>query len=445
MKMKLLSLLIASACAGTMPSAFAADDAAILKRLDHLEAQRKADQAEITALRNKVQQLETQKPQAAAGVSSDEAAKLHEEIVNVEKKSASRVDSVKRTLDAERDKLKINGYMSVYGVKATDRALTLGSGVDNQINFKSDTVAAVQFDYQLTDRVNAVVQLQSAGKNNYDLKAPWAFLGYKLTDSTKIRAGRMVVPNYLYADSIDVGYTYPWVRPPIEMYGVDAIEYQGVDVLQSFNFGGWNNTLQVFFGDLGGDNSGYSLHSSYGTGAGVTLNNDAWTLRASATHAEGLTLDPTLAAFKGNINYFSAAVRYDNGALFALVEGKQVRVSGDLDKLTPDTDGFYTTLGYQIGEFMPYATWAKAYSVNDADMIGVNPKQHVQSTGIGLRYNLNEKVVLKGEATKYDHFNGTLGASGLAAVPFGRLATDTAQGLDKDGATVMSLGFDAIF
>jgi hypothetical protein len=443
MKTKLLSLLIASASIGVMPSAFAADDAAILKRLDQLEAQRKADQAEIQSLRSKVQQLETQKPQAGAGVSNDEAAKLHEEIVSIDKKNASRVDSVKHSLESERDKLKINGYMSVYGVKATDRAATLGSGVDNHLGFKSDTVAALQFDYQVADKTTAVVQLQSAGKKDYQLETPWAFLRYELTPNTKIRAGRMVVPNYLYADSLDVGYTYTWVRPPVEMYGTDSIQYQGVDVLQSINFGGWNNSVQVFFGDLDGKSSGYNLQSDYGAGAAFLFNKDSWTLRASVTHAQDMTLDPMYSAYKGNINYFSGAVRYDSGALFALVEGKQVRVSGDLAKLTPDTDGFYTTLGYQLGDFMPYATWAKAYSINDSKLLGL--QQSVESTSLGLRYNLNEKVVLKGEATKYDHFNGTLGVSGLAAVPSGRTSLDTLQGLDKDGATVMSFGFDAIF
>src|SRR5690606_21735079 len=446
MNKKILSLLIAGVCASAVNPAFAASDAAILKRLDQLEAQRKADQVEIDALRTKLQQLETQKSSA---VSSDEAAKLREEIVSVDKKAASRVDSVKRSIDAEREKLKINGYMSVYGTKTTDRAVTMGTGMDNHIGFKSDTVAAIQFDYQVSSNIDAVVQIQSNGSDNYDLTTPWAFLRYNLSPSTKIRAGKMRAPVYLYADSIDVGYTYPWVRPPIEMYGVTPISYQRVDVLYTFNVGRWNNTLQVLFGDADDSNNGIDVRSDYMAGAGLTLNNDAWTVRASYTRADNTSLSgtgsPTFGP--GAIDYYSAAVRYDNGSVFALVEGKHVKTNDELNTTLPTMDGFYATLGYQFTEFMPYVTWAKTYSVDEGNLVAPFGKpQSQESLGIGLRYNLTDKVVLKGEATKYDNFNGTSGVTNF--VNQSASISDSAatlQRLDNDGVTVMSFGFDAIF
>jgi hypothetical protein len=439
MNKKLLPLLIAGVCA--MPSAFAASDAAILKRLDQLEAQRKADQAEIQALRDKVQQLETQKP-----INSDEAAKLHEEIVSVDKKAASRVDSVKHSIDAEREKLKINGYMSVYGTKSTDSAVTLGNGIDNHIGFKSDTIAAIQFDYQVNSNIDAVVQLQSAGNNEYQVEASWAFLRYNLSPSTKIRAGRMVAPVYLYADSIDVGYTYPWVRPPVEMYGTTPIRYQGVDVLQNFNFGRWSNTLQVFYGDNDGTVGGVSVTSNYLAGVGLTLNNDAWTLRTSFTHADNVGLSSGgSSSATGAIDYLSGAVRYDDGSLFALVEGKKVKTKDDLNTSLPTVEGFYTTLGYQLREFMPYVTWAKAYSVDDGNVAAPFLKQSQESVGLGLRYNLTDKVVLKGEATKYNHFDGTPGITSFTDLNTYLTNPAVSQRLDDDGVTLMSFGFDAIF
>lgn len=445
MKKKLLSLLIASACVGVMPSAFAADDAAIMKRLDKLEAQRKADQAEIDALRSKVQQLESQKPAAGTAVSSDEAAKLHEEIVNVDKKAESRVESVKHSIDTEREKLKVNGYMSVYGVKSTDSAVTLGKGIDNHISFSPDSKAAVQFDYQVNSNIDAVVQMQSAGDNDYQLTTPWAFLRYNVSPSTKIRVGRMVAPIYLYADSIDVGYTYPWARPPVEMYGTAPINYQGVDLLQNFNFGHWNNTLQFLYGDNNGDVSGVSVKGNYLAGVGLTLNNDAWTIRTSYTHADNVVIGGGgQSAGPGAIDYLSGAVRFDDGALFALVEGKHVRTNGKLNDSLPTVDGFYTTLGYQIDAFMPYATWAKAYSVDDGNL-PTFLKQSQQSLSLGLRYNLTDKVVIKGEATKYSNFDGTPGITSFTDLGTYLSNPAISQRLDQDGVTLMSFGFDAIF
>lgn len=444
MKKKLLSLVITGVCMGAIPSAFAADDAAILKRLDQLEAKRKADQVEIEALRAQVQKLEQKAAPAAAGISSDEAAKLREEIVAVDKKASSRVDSVKRSIDTEREKLKINGYMSVYGTKSTNSAVTLSSSMDNHVGFKSDTVAGIQFDYQVNPNIDAVIQLQSAanaGTEEYDVEATWAFLRYSLSPSTKIRAGRMATPNFMYAESIDVGYTYPWVRPPVEMYGVAPIRYQGIDLTQNFNTGPWNNSIQFFYGDADAANKGTT--SDYMAGAALTLNNDAWTVRASYSHVDNVAVSAAPSA-TGASNYLSGAVRYDDGGLFAMVEGKQVKTTGDFSKfIVPTVEGFYTTLGYQLDAFFPYATWAKAYTSQDGNVANPNSKQSQESLGLGLRYNLTDKVVLKGEATKYDHFNGTQGVSSF--VPAALATPAVRQSLDDDGVTLMSLGFDAIF
>lgn len=446
MQRKLISLLIACTVAGIASPAYSLDDKAVLKRLDQLEAQRKADQAEISALRGKVQQLETQK---SGAVTSTEAAQLREEIVKVDKKAATRAESVKKSIESESEKLKINGYMSVYGVKSTNKAVTLSSGVDNHIGFNSDTIAGIQFDYKLDDRIDAVVQLQAQGRDDFDVETPWAFLRYKLTPDTSVRAGRMIAPLYLYADSLDVGYTYPWVRPPVEMYGVEPQHYTGVDVIHNFNIGGSNNSVQALYGDYSTSVAGTDAATDYFAGLAMTFNLDAWTARLAGFHFEGFNLDspllPTL--MKGNLEYYSAALRYDNSKLLVLVEGRQIAPHGDLEVLLGNSDGFYTTVGYQFGKFMPYVTWAKSYTTDESSVL---VEQSQASTGLGLRYNLTDKVVIKGEATKYDHFDGTSGTSGMVTLPggggqFNPMNTSILQKLDDDGATVMSLGVDAIF
>lgn len=143
--------------------------------------------------------------------------------------------------------------------------------------------------------------------------------------------------------------------------------------------------------------------------------------------------------------YQSASLRYDNGSLLVLAEGRHVDAMDNLESLLPDSDGFYATVGYQIDKFMPYATWAKAYSTDEKTLPFVL-QQSQESIGLGLRYNLTDKVVLKGEATKYDHFDGTAGVSSFAELPASALErAATLQQLDDDGVTIMSLGVDAIF
>ena len=440
MKMKLLSVLVASSIGAATP-ALAVDNPDIMKRLDQLEMQRKADQAEIQSLRNKVQQLETNK---AAPVSSSEATKLREEIEKANTKTAKRIDSVKKSIEHEQDKLKINGYMSVYGVKSTDKYVTLDSGVDNHIGFNSDTIAGIQFTYKMDDQFDAVVQFRSEGRNDYTVETPWAFLRYKVTPSTTLRFGRLVAPLYLYADSIDVGYTYPWVRPPVEMYNTSSSLLTGVDLIQAFNFGNWNNTIQVVFADNDGSVGDLALKTNYFAGTVLTLNNDAWTFRVAGFNVDGLQIGTA----EDSLQYYAGAIRFDDGSLLVIAEGRKIDSGEKLQTVLSDSDGFYVTTGYQLDRFMPYATWAKTYTTDESLAPGLL-QQSQESVGLGLRYNLTDKVVIKSEVTQYDHFDGTAGTSGMATLPGGPTSAPInlpiLQKLDEDGATVMSLGIDAIF
>jgi len=61
-------------------------------------------------------------------------------------------------------------------------------------------------------------------------RVEWANLIYALSPDASVRIGRIVLPTFMVADSRKVGYANPWVRPPVEVYGLVPItQSDGLD------------------------------------------------------------------------------------------------------------------------------------------------------------------------------------------------------------------------
>jgi hypothetical protein len=59
----------------------------------------------------------------------------------------------------------------------------------------------------------------------------WASIGYRPDPNARIRIGRTNADMFLYADSRNVGFALPWVRPPVDFYGFAPLAaMDGIDV-----------------------------------------------------------------------------------------------------------------------------------------------------------------------------------------------------------------------
>jgi hypothetical protein len=77
----------------------------------------------------------------------------------------------------------------------------------------------------------------------------WANVKYQVTPGFSVRAGRTLLPTFLRSDTRKVAYTYPWVRPPVEVYHlVPVSNINGVDVRYHLRTGGITNTWQANYG-----------------------------------------------------------------------------------------------------------------------------------------------------------------------------------------------------
>ena len=95
--------------------------------------------------------------------------------------------------------LTINGFASI---KA---GMTMGSdeqlyGYTDDIDFKNESLFAVQVMSDLGDKLSITAQLMGRGREDFNAEFEWAFLSYQLTDNMQINAGRLRTPFYKYSD-----------------------------------------------------------------------------------------------------------------------------------------------------------------------------------------------------------------------------------------------------
>ncbi len=120
----------------------------------------------------------------------------------------------------------------------------------------------------------------SRGSDDLDLGVEWAYLQYQLTDSTSVNMGKLRLPLYIYSDSLDVGYSYHWLRTPQSVYRVAFDNYTGVSVQHNAFVGDFIFNTQVIAGTVkddveagGSELSQAELNNLIGFNASAIYNN----------------------------------------------------------------------------------------------------------------------------------------------------------------------------
>lgn len=268
-----------------------------------------------------------------------------------------------------------------------------GNGVGHSGRWSAnvDSRLGAQLSVKANSQWSAVLQVISEQRldSNYRPSVEWANVKYQATPDLSIRAGRIALPIFLAADYRKIGYTYPWVRTPVEVYGaIPFSNSDGVDASYRFNFGSVKNTTQVFVGrtDLklpGGARiearklAGFSDTVEVGalTGRVSMLTTDLTfdVLRTffdslAAFNARGAALAELYAVDHKRANAFSAGINYDPGNWYVMAEAGRMKTRSFLG----DTTGVYASAGYRLGDFTPYLGYARVRSNSSTTEPGID-------------------------------------------------------------------------
>jgi len=353
-----------------------------------------------------------------------------------------------------------------------------GAGYSHAWSADVDSLLGAQVTANLTPQLSAVLQViaEQNYDNTYRPHVEWANIGYQLTPEFTVRVGRTVLPTFLFSGTRKVAYTYPWVRPPAEIYGrVPVTSSDGVDARYRFHTGDFTHAVQANYG--GSEQSlpggGGTVKAERAWGITYTVDYHATTVHL-AYQRTTLTLESVKPIFDGfrlfgpqgiaiadqydaqnkPMSIMAAGATYDPGKYFVTAEWGRTKSRSFLGKGT----GWYASGGYRFGKFTPYITYARATADNLSDpglnlttvplflvgtAAGLNAalnsilsQKVVQNTlSVGGRWELTQSTAFK---LQYDHTDIGAGSPGVL--------TNLQPGFQRGGkVNVISATIDWVF
>lgn len=325
----------------------------------------------------------------------------------------------------------------------------------SQYSWKVDSRLGVQVAHTFNPQWQVVGQLlyRDQAEQTLDSMVSRAFVSYRPTANFRVRIGRMADETFLMSDYLDVGYAYPWVRPPIESYGlVVPHDYDGIDLTYSIPdaagvwrlkglFGRVKAVIPTGFGDNfildTNDHKGVALireqgplkmrigYSTFHLDKPIPipgqLSSGLSQLAASpivnaffpAVAGEARALHEDLSNTDGSqAGYTSLGLAYDDGKW--VVQAEVNKLSGQ-SKLTLSGLRAFASLGYRIGNFLPYVlvsgsrvpeptkagtSWAAlgpdAVLLQNGALTALNSTRMAQNTvSLGMRWDFDSRAALK--------------------------------------------------
>jgi len=316
----------------------------------------------------------------------------------------------------------------------------------------------VQLYSALTDKVSVTLGLTAeGGQSGYEVTPEWAYGTYQFTDDWGLRMGRYKGPFFMVSDYRDVGYAYPWVRPPEEVYSTNPIKsINGLDLvfqktvnnvsylLEIYGGSGSNTTLAnpntplpppappgTYAGT--GFEAEFETHNSAGFNA--QIGTEAITFRAgyysTDVHAGGFGIDEESGTFAG----VGLIVDYLNFVLYSEYIIRDTDNTQAMNYAFPDQNAWYITLGYRFRNVLPYVTLAELTEGKENDY-GTALEQ--SSVALGLRWDIDDAAAIKFEAKSTDPGE----SSGYYGAPTKMGLYD---GPMTDDGNIYTITFDTIF
>ncbi|MBK1873210.1 hypothetical protein FE848_08245 [Marinobacter sp. 1-3A] len=342
-----------------------------------------------------------------------------------------QLDSMQQQVNtAKNDRVRFNGFFSTGVAKSSNDAGF--DGITEKTSVADLSLFALQGTFDVSDKSQAVFQLVGRGAEDWDPVVEWAYLSYRPINNLQLRAGKMRLPLFMYSDSLEVGYSQPWARPPQSVYGPISIKsYVGADATYTMNLDNSAVTGQLFTGftDEEGTTGPSELRNVFGTTLSWT--DYVWTARAIVGTAQ-VNIDIDLnqdgvheyALSDGERALFlGLGLGYDDGIWQVISEVTRAKIDGEF----ADTDSAYVSVGRRFGSVTPYAVigWIESTDNDDRTFLGPALNTRRDEYSIGARWDITPGVAIKGDVTHVTGFENAAGGLDAAYVlPAGKNSTN---------------------
>lgn len=354
--------------------------------------------------------------------------------------------------------LTINGFASIKAGMTLDSDTTL-YGYDDDLDFRNESLFAVQLSSDLGDKLSVTAQLMGRGAEDFDVGFEWAFLTYELTDNVRINAGRLRAPFYKYSDYMDVGYAYDWSRVPEAVYNLDVNNIEGVSLYHTATLGSFDSTLQLIAGSFDGDAvpSGLTVQAKIDQILGATWELSRDGISARLAYLTGDTsfsnpgIDELTAILTGSglgavaraidVNeesgtFLGLALTLDKNDWVAVAEITRTEVD---DSLIAEQNGYYVSIGHRFDSLTPYISYEKRDNDAKRDIIALLPQ------GVPAELALGVTQAVEFFEVKRDAWNLGLRYDFHPSAAFKAQLTRVNYDITDDDTSLITLGVDLVF
>ncbi len=376
------------------------------------------------------------------------------------------------------DMLDLSGFATL-GMVVTDRNDSRFSRVgfdhpgDQNPDFGPDSVLGLQANWRFSSQAAAVLQVLSreSPRGSYTPRPTLAFFSYQLDPALTVRLGRMRGPFFMFSDTIDINYAQPWIRSPIEVYGLNPyVDLDGVDLLYRARSRHIDIEVHPYFGtsridvfedgesrlkriigvNLALSSGDLSVHAGYSTAEQKLQWRDPlhdWLQDALRRTEGGVPIAEQMSGGEGRARFASAGFQWDNGRWLLIGEYARREVSRHAN----NAHGWYLTAGRRFGAVVPYLTFAR--QIQDEPIVDNAPAAELgaaidafnasrnlaqRSVTAGVRWDFSDNAALKAELMRADTADGASGSF---------YARETSISAPTRGRTlnVLSLSIDVTF
>jgi hypothetical protein len=338
----------------------------------------------------------------------------------------------KNILAANFDDVDFHGFMTS-GVSKTTSPYLYADGLDKNYNFTYDT----KLGFNVTKRINEKLELSAQYLSQFTLLQPrvdvdWAFISYYATDNFTLKLGKHRLPIWLSSDLSEIGRTYPWVRPPLEVYEMFPVRaFNGLVGVYDLPLGPLELSTNAFVGNTEGvinDEIGTQMvttryKSKIAYGVYLNLGNDYFSFRQSFVRAVSRLYNPNYNVNNFDIRFIVSGFKFDwrryvfyteytttsgvvsqgdkDSAQAQLIAAEKSQNPASIQTAAIQNTllnsslfsghAYYVTAGYRvIDDLLVHVTHAQIFSPDDSLSLGSQ-----RSETLGMKYEFNSNLDCK--------------------------------------------------
>jgi hypothetical protein len=327
---------------------------------------------------------------------------------------------------------------------------------------EEESLLGLQGRLKFTSDISITAQVIMRGQDNWEPKVDQFYVSYDLTNVWNTKLGKLRNPVYLFSDSMDIHYSFGWLRTPGTSYSLSAIDFDGISAMYTDDWGAVSNRTIFYYGKVDKNpdpfltelfiNGGFNTQFTTGEtdsegdffpqveqrntisdlwGISTEFYLGSWTAHLAFMEDSG---DVGIATYSnGSVfreefpwrDFYDIALNYDDGEWIAIAEWNQ---------FNGVYTSYYVTMGKYIDDWqllLTYGNFQGEVKTGTGFVLPNEDQVQLDTLTASVRYDFGAGMAFKTELIFFENKNSLI-------VP----------DIDGDGiidSTVLSVAFDFVF